>query len=206
MLINKILNVISWQLQLPVSQQQELSTFTPYFVLENDHLKLTSPSNGVTTANSRFPRCELRQLIDGKPGVWSMTKQKNIMEAVLSITKVPKIKPIMCFAQVKSSDLHVQIVELQLRYGNLTACYKNSSGQFITEFLQKYVLGEKFQIKLIAESGKLQVYIDGIKRTTIKSKNQNCYFKIGSYIQSSVNNGEDPSSVATTLLYSLKIK
>lgn len=214
--MNNILDTSLWSLQLPVAKTglnepliispPDLATFSlpPYFLLDNGKLKMTSNSNGVATENSNYPRTEFRQLVNGKTGVWSMTRGTHTLIAELCITEVPKIKPVTCFAQVKSEDPHVEVVELQLRNGNLTACYKNP--YFSTAILQtNYILNTKFTIKMIAQAGILQIFLDGILKCSILNNNQRCYFKIGSYIQSNVSQGEDPTSVATTVLYSLQV-
>lgn len=210
--MNNILDTSQWTLQLPVAEKpgsskpliiSEITTFSlpPYFCLKNGVLKMTSSSNGVTTKNSKYSRTEFRQ----KQNVpWSMTKGTHTLSAELSITEVPKVNPIMCFAQVKSEDIHVQVVELQLRNGDLVACYKNP--YFTKTILQKnYVLNTKFTIKMIAQAGILQIFINGLLKCSIINNNRHCYFKIGSYIQSDVSQGEDLDSVATIMLYSVRI-
>jgi Alginate lyase len=104
MLPSSLIKLSNWYLTLPIGSPGSptlINDLSKY--LNRDHFYVNetakavvfvAPVGGVTTKNSKYPRSELREMMNGQKADWSMTQGFHSMTAVESIHKVPKVKSV----------------------------------------------------------------------------------------------------------------
>lgn len=161
------------------------------------------PVTGSHTADSRYPRVELRETqADGTLSFWYHTSADNYLSAVVTVHQVPSKNKIV-IAQIHSKDepgSHDDpLLKLQYHYlhgvGRLELLLRKRPGDTEVENIllaENIQLGERFGYDLrLTPSGKLGVSIsssDGDEGNFYKQlsgywSQQQLYFKAGAYIQ-----------------------
>ncbi len=176
-------------------------------------MRFWDPENGVTTANSRYPRSELRELdADGSNANWPLSGT-NTLSGTVAVTRVPD--------QVVIGQVHVgTALEAGLASTTkpLVELYYAGSGQ-ITLGIEKQPdggqgvnvvgnvpLGRAFTYVLeLTGSGTVSIAIDGVASTfplPAGFAGYGEYFKAGDYDQSV---GSDATIGATVKFYDLRV-
>ncbi|MDW7694314.1 polysaccharide lyase family 7 protein [Flammeovirgaceae bacterium SG7u.111] len=153
---------------------------------------------GVTTENSGYPRCELRQRYNGEDGEWSFNNEQSLT-ADLIVTHLPVEKPEISVVQVKGGTGSTAGDEaLRVQYHSSDGLYivynedYNTKGNSVD-----YALGERLRVSvnIPARDGKdMEVDIINLDRTDGSGDFYFSwdvpysigYFKLGCYTQSSV--------------------
>lgn len=152
--------------------------------------KMTCPVDGVTTKNSKYPRCEFREMKNGELAAWSM---KDHVEMLFegSINLVPPNKPQAVIAQVHDVFF--------IRYtapGHIDVAHNNTEYGYIAT---KYLRGDKYTIHIeINQSIVTIAYYSTNERKTLSFTAKTvdgCYFKVGNYLQSNTSYDKHGSSV-----------
>ena len=216
-----------WELQEPVGAPGSPTTISSaallgpsgfqddYFFTDKADGAMTfwDPENGVTTANTRFPRSELRELnADGTKANWPVTGAHRL-SATVSVTQVPDhvcVGQIHCGKALQSGLAASTKPLLELYYysnGDLKLGIENSpSGGQTSHYITNVTLGTKFDyvIELMGD-GTITLDLNGKKYTfTMPSSfaGYGEYFKAGNYDQSV---GNDPTIGAIVRFYALKV-
>jgi hypothetical protein len=168
------------------------------------------PENGVTTANSNFPRSELRELTsDGKLADWPLAGT-HTLSARVAVTQVPDH---VCVAQVHLGTGTPASTKplLELFYfadGSIRIAIEQSpaGGNEVQHLVGKVALGTPWTYVLGLSGNTISLAIDGGAAQTFavsSSFNQeNMYFKAGNYDQSS---GANATVGATVKFYALTL-
>lgn len=90
-----------WKLTLPVDNvggfdgvAREVKPLTadfdypPYYEKVSDGIIFSAPTDGATTSGSHYPRCELREMINGKEAAWR-PKLPGKLACTLKVLEVP---------------------------------------------------------------------------------------------------------------------
>jgi hypothetical protein len=207
----------NWQLQLPIGSagspttisQPQLATFTdPYFFTDpNDGaMSFFTPENGVHTANSSFPRSELRELKPG--GDWPLTGT-HTQTATLIVHDT--------LAHVAIGQIHIgnggtptstkPLLELfYYSTGAINLLLETSPAGGGPETLITTVpLGTKFSYTIKVVGNALTIIVNGVTKTfTIDSSynSERFYFKAGDYLQTT---GSSSTVGAHVSFYALKV-
>lgn len=163
--------------------------YPPYFYVKNKEVFFRAYASGVTTKNSHYPRCELRQNVDGNYGMWSL-QDEQYLYVELRITHVPTIKPEVTIVQIHGKNDET----LRINYNQNRGIYiyrDEKNGLSEGDKPLEYSLGEKLQITVNVKKGVVQCLIKNVSRatefqSTWKSKEPVGYFKVGCYTQSSI--------------------
>lgn len=190
-----------WKLTLPSAKETfdtDLSKEPFYIVsLETEEITFFCESNSGTTPNTKYSRCELRELRNGKLASWT-TAQPNTLEFSFKITSIPKLKPRIVIGQIHDSkdDLIELLADFQTgvyevvhdsyHYGNLVEGIK----QDVWYTVQISTNSEGIVVKC----GK------NIVKTTLEKSVSGCYFKLGNYLQS-----KEPNDSATVVVKDISI-
>lgn len=223
-------NLSSWELQEPVGAAGSPTTISntalesgfhdSYFYTDPNDGAMTfwDPENGVTTANSDYPRSELRELdADGTLANWAVAGQ-NVLTATLAVTLVPDH---VCIGQIHiGSALQSGLAAstkplLELFYyanGTLRVAIESDpvSGTEAQTTVGTVPLGAMvaYTIGLTGDGtggGTLSITVNGAESTFPMPSGfvgYGEYFKAGDYDQSS---GTDATVGATVKFYSLRI-
>ena len=215
----RVIDLSSWKITLPVAKKgaenalevkhPKIATFfdTKYFYAdttsENPVVVFRAPCGGATTKNSKYPRCELRQMSKGgkSRAVWSTDDQElNTLTMRAAITHIPKVKRHVVCAQIHDSKNDLIMIRLENKHLFI------ERNPFEDVSIDKnYKLGTPFDLKVQAGTGKVKVwYNEELKMDWVKSTN-GCYFKAGCYTQSNPEKGDRPDSYGEVQVYQLTI-
>lgn len=208
------LNLQAWKLTLPVEtaqagnpdeiKQPQLATFSDatYFHVNDarDGVVFQAPCGGATTGGSSYPRSELREMeTDGvSQASWSTTSGTHTMIIRQAITHLPEKKPHVVAGQIH--DASDDVIMIRLEGSRL---FVEAGGNDKGVLNANYSLGTPFEVKIVANGGRIKVYYEGLLKVDLAQSATGCYFKAGVYTQSNVSRGDLPSAYGEVVVYDL---
>ncbi|HEX3903760.1 MAG TPA: polysaccharide lyase family 7 protein [Polyangia bacterium] len=214
-----------WELQEPVGSAGSPTTITPaglaggfhdsYFFTDPKDGAMTfwDPENGVTTADSSYPRTELREMnADGSPANWPVAGT-NTLSATVAVIEVPDH---VCIGQIHigsaiQAGLAASTKPLLELYYDATGAIAlgiedDPTGGQTSHAIASVPLGTRFSYTLqLTGDGTITLVIDGATSTfTLPAAFDGYgeYFKAGDYDQTA---GADATVGATVKLYALAV-
>jgi hypothetical protein len=161
----------NWALDLPNGDTQYPVDFTHPDCL---HLCLRCTTAGKPTNNSKFPRCELREMIKGKKARWS--SDDNVVHCFsgrYKIKKLPIKKPEICIFQIHDgSNDRLQII---VSGSNLFYKFENRR-----TLIGPY--GEMISILCSVRENMIDLRVNKLLEK-LPIKCDTLYFKTGNYMQ-----------------------
>ena len=206
-----LIDLSYWYLTLPTGQagspetieNPNLEKFTnEAFKLNGsrDGVVFSARADGVTTKNSHYPRSELREMNGGEKASWSNTTGSHTLDVCEAITKTPTTKPEVVAAQIHDASDDV----MQIRLEGKTLMVQYNDGKSETVIDPNYVLGTPYNVRIVAEGGKVDVLYNGEKKAELPLSGSGWYWKVGAYVQSNTEKGEAPDATGEVTVYSLK--
>lgn len=197
----QILDLKNWYLTLPVGEtkkpqlvyQPVLNTFShpAHFCVASDpqFVKFSASANGVTTANTKNPRSELREMVGTKQAEWSTTTGVHTMTVTEKVIALPVGKPSVVIGQIhKGSD---DLIEVRCWIPNgksspVIDVFHNSTNYGTLD--KAYKLGTVYTYKIVARDGHIKVFYNdmSVPVLNIPSKCSTCFFKAGCYTQANL--------------------
>jgi hypothetical protein len=184
-----------WMLTLPIGKIEnprdvmypEILSYTDskYFKVVNGSIALTTPVNGVSTENSKYPRTELREMADFKTrAFWNTSNGRHVMHFGGSVTILPTSVPRVSIAQVYCENDDVVQIRSQIK-NKTTTIYVTNNGTLSNVLDNNYRLTRKFNISIFIENNVISVLYNNKTSAVVKLKKslQQCYFKVGTYPQ-----------------------
>ncbi|MEU9212268.1 polysaccharide lyase family 7 protein [Streptomyces sp. NPDC048415] len=162
-------------------KQPALSTYkkAPWLTTASscNAILLRAAVNGATTSDTGHPRSELREMTaDGSATTsWSSTAGTHTMVVDEAITHLPKTKPHVMAGQIHDESSDVTSFRLEGSKLYVTS-YNTTHYKLVTS---NYQLGDRFQGKFVAHSGKVDVYYDGNLQASVNAAFGSGYFKAG---------------------------
>jgi len=216
-----------WELQLPIGATGDPTTIGPaqlegptgfqdsYFFTDSTDGTMTfwDPESGVTTADSSYPRSELREMnADGSEANWPVAGT-NTLSATVAVTQVPDH---VCIGQIHiGSAIEAGLASstkplLQLYYysgGDVTLGIEDSpSGSQTAYPITSVPLGTPFTYTIqLTGDGTITLVIDGASSSFTMPPSFDGYgeyFKAGDYDQTA---GADASVGAIVKFYALQV-
>lgn len=210
------LDLSSWKLTLPVDRDSnsspdevepgdlrrfvlpgifELSSSQPAGVI------FRAPCGGVTTRGSKYPRCELRELLGTRDAAWSTSDERpHILHARLQISATPLNKKHVVCAQIHDANDDLLMVRLE---GEKLLIERNGDGDVLLE--RHYKLGAPFDLVIQAGQGRVKVSKDGKEALNWEVVRSGCYFKAGCYTQSNLKSGDAADAFGEVIIHSLRL-
>jgi alginate lyase len=207
-----LLDLSNWKLTLPTGDAGspeevlagKLSQFTNEFFKVNDArdgVVFTAKVGGVTTKNSHYPRSELREMQGDENAAWSNPGGTHALEVREAILAVPEVKPEVVAAQIHDGDDDV----LQIRLEGERLTVQSDDGETETVLDPAYRIGTPYDLKILAEDGRVDVFYNGAKKAELNKSGSGWYFKVGAYVQSSTEKGDREGTPGAVAVYSLKV-
>jgi hypothetical protein len=211
-----------WQLQLPTGSPGSPTTISPdqlsgdggfqdaYFSTGSSDgaMDFWDPEAGVTTANSDYPRSELREMSpDGSPANW-FSSGTNTLSATLRVTQVPSS---VCVGQIHLGSGGSTKPLLQLFYSSGGAIdmaieQTPAGGNEVRYPVGNVPLGTKWSYVIGLSGDTISLVINGGQARTWTASasfdGYGMYFKAGDYDQSS---GGSSSAGAAVDFYALRV-
>lgn len=207
-----LLDLSNWKLTLPTGDEGSprevlagaLSRFSNEFFKVDDSrngVVFTAKVGGATTKNSHYPRSELREMQGGENAAWSNPGGTHTLEVREAILAVPKAKPEVVAAQIHDGD--DDVLQIRLEGERLTAQADDGKTEQLLD--PAYRLGTPYDLKILAEDGRIDVFYNGAKKAELHKSGSGWYFKVGAYVQSSVEKGDAEGTPGSVAVYSLKV-
>jgi hypothetical protein len=218
-------NLSSWELQEPVGSAGSPTTITSaalaagyhdsYFFTDPGDGAMTfwDPENGVTTADSSYPRSELREMnADGSPANWPVAG-KNLLSATVAVTQVPDH---VCIGQIHigtaiQAGLAASTKPLLELYYYATGAIElglenDPTGGQTSHAITNVPLGTAFNYSIgLTGDGTITLSIDGAATTFAMPSSfdgYGQYFKAGDYDQTA---GTEAAIGAQVKFYALAV-
>jgi hypothetical protein len=165
---------------------------SPYFQRSGQTLIFWAPVTGTSTANSPYPRTELRETFaDGKLRNWLYKEGSHHLSASLAVTQVPSSGKV-AIGQVHSKDNPTPFIKLQYQFergvGYVNLELRRKPGDIKSPVVMTYrsmPLDTRFNYAIdISRNGDLRVTIDGLTYTDRIDPawaDKRFYFKAGVY-------------------------
>jgi hypothetical protein len=175
--------------------QPQLATYklSPWFIVSSDKSSIVfrAPVNAPTTANSGYPRSELREMSSNgsTEAFWSSTTGTSTLFIDEAITATPKNKPDVVAGQIHGDTSDLLVVRLE---GQHLFLDRNKTNLFTLD--NNYTLGKRFTVKFVVSSGQVAVYYNSSSSPiyTLQKKVKQAYFKVGVYTQSNCQTEGSP--------------
>jgi hypothetical protein len=224
-----ILNFADWELQEPIASGSSILTIPTAKLLDGysdaymyssstasgNAVTFFTPENGAHTANSSYPRSELRELMpNGSDANWNMSGT-NIMDATLEATDITNhtvIGQVHIGSPLPGSSVAASTKPLlELYYysnGSLVAgLEKSPTGSQTTTTIGTVPLGTKFTYAIQVSGDKVTIKLNNnapVVLTAATSFNSyGMYFKAGDYLQTT---GTSTTVGAHVEFYALSIQ
>ena len=208
-----LIDLTDWYLTLPTGRTAHPDTVRPpelqryngsWFHLDSlrSGVVFTANAGGVTTAHSKYPRSELREMTAGKNASWSNTSGTHTMSIRQAVTSLPVAKPEVVTAQIH--DGKDDVAQIRLEGTRLLAQYDDGREEVTLD--PQYVLGTPYDVTIVAAGGRVGISYNGTAKVDIARSGSGWYFKTGSYIQSNTAKGDRADAVATVVLYGLSVQ
>jgi len=222
LLPGKVFDLTNWKLTLPINtgnkanpdeiKQPLLNTYTnpDYFFTNktNNAITLRANCGGFTTSGSNFPRSELREMVDNgtKSASWSSTTGTHTLFIDQRVTHLPDVRKHIVIGQIHDADKY--LIFFRLENDQLLVSVNGGDRDVLDEH---YILGTRFNIKLVVKDNTTQVYYNGALKYSYKMNFSGAYFKAGAYVQSSCQGdkktpGELCSAYGEVELYNVWVK
>ncbi|TWT86064.1 polysaccharide lyase family 7 protein [Neorhodopirellula pilleata] len=207
-----------WKLTLPIADSgskkpmeisdEQLQRFQDprhFFIssAEGRPLVFRAHCDGVTTKNSQYPRCELRELqASGESdAAWSTDSESlHTMQLRMAISHVPDVKQHVVAAQIHDADDDLLMLRLE---GTKLFVERNDLPVVMLE--RKYKLGTPFDLQITAGQARVRLSYQGQEMLSWKVSRDGCYFKAGCYTQSNFSKGDTSESYGEVLIYRLQL-
>ena len=179
-----------------------LKDYTPtkphqnYFFISDNEMVFRAHAAGALTSPNAYPRCELRQRIDGKDTFWDY-QDKHELNVTLRITELPNEKQEVCVVQLKGTNTPnttsgtSEVLRVEYRQDGNSGWHLEINERPGPKNILLYKLGQPVQIR--AHVHKKQVTLEMKNLTTgdtyhhqYQSEFTHGYFKAGAYTQSSI--------------------
>lgn len=176
-----LIDLSGWLLQTVVDnkfkQLNPIGFESDYFYTQNRGYVLKVNGNWPTTKNSKFPRTEFRESLNGKPIDWSMTSGRHMLNVSIRIdTSERKI-----ITQIKSNpSTSGAVIKVWAENNKIWGqCGPHGGQKFVlTNNYNKEILNYSIDV----ENGVATFVMDS-KTFECKSTIQSNYFKVGNYLQ-----------------------
>lgn len=213
-----LLDFSAWKVTLPVDdlkplgspdeiKQPALETFVDarYLFLTKDQkgVVFRAHCGGATTKNSKYPRCELREMTsDGRSRAAWDTSADIIRTMIVkaAIIKTPPVKKHVVCAQIHDAGDDLMMIRLE---GKKLFIERNKIGDIMLD--DDYQLGTPFTVKIQAGKGAVKVWYQDALKMDWEVAAKGCYFKAGCYTQSNTDKGDKPESYGEVIIYQLDL-
>ena len=197
-----------WKLTLPTGNKDSPSEILPpklasysdaHYYMKDGVQVFIGPTDGVHTRNTKYCRCEYRELDGNKLASWDFSTGYHTMIFEGSCDHLPKTKPQVVMGQIHDSE--DDVLEIRISGSNLEVMHNTTIyGTFTTA----YVLGTMVEFKIVAHDKTVDVTALGKTVSFKPATTMGCYFKLGCYTQSSAEKG-DPHDYGQTSIKSVSV-
>jgi Ni/Co efflux regulator RcnB len=188
---------------LPILQAEKDPRYKDVLRLVGGAVSFRATADGTHSANSKYPRCELREMKDEawSNAAWSNKTGTHTIEGTYAVTHTFKARPQLAFVQIHDGGDDVLQVSVDR---DTVALFYNDKKTRVE--LGTFKPGEKMKVKLVAKESKVEVYYNDEKRADVPKTGTSWYFKTGAYLQTNVTDwGEEAGAYGEVTIHALKV-
>ena len=184
--------------------------FDHYFFVSDKEMVFRAHCAGALTSINAYPRCELREQINGKNTFWSYQDQQEL-NTTLRITKLPAEKREVCVVQLKGTNHPSktsgtsEVLRVEYRQDGNSGWHLEVNESSGPRDVLDYSVGQSVKIQVRVDKGIVRLNMKNLTNgdtysLDYKSEFSHGYFKAGAYTQSSIwseksgSNAEDASA------------
>ena len=109
-------------------------------------------------------------------------------------------------AQLTGAQIHDASDDvMQIRLEGKTLMVQYNDGKTETVIDPNYVLGTPYNVRIVAEGGKVDVLYNGQKKAELPLSGSGWYWKVGAYVQSNGSKGDGADSTGEVVVYKADI-
>jgi len=194
-----LINLNNWSINLPTGNTKYPVEYGPFVLQDQNGLTLKTPCDGKTTKNSKFPRTELREMLNGKKAKWASGSGAHKFKGVYSVNRFTFIKPEICIFQIHDGTKDI----LQIIATPTHIKYKHND---IKITLGSYTTNERFKIRCKVTQGTIHLKYNFNPPIRIPLNGTSLYFKTGNYLQSNDIIEVDPDEYSLVTIHELGLK
>lgn len=164
--------------------------FPDIFYVSGDEVIFTAHAGGATTSGSIYPRTELRQLDNsGDDSYWS-TDDYQYLDVTVRVLELPVERPEVNMVQIHGPDDEPLRVEYNAGSDGLHLTINDEDDGW--EDVIDYSLGDRLRVRVTVNDDKMTLQLNNLDNgDSYNLSNQSItdnegYFKVGCYLQSSV--------------------
>jgi hypothetical protein len=168
--------------------QLEYYQHPTYLYVESDSiLVMKTPASGVKNLESKFPETGLIETNDDYVEFWDPDNGIHAMEGTISLHHLYTLIPEISVAEIYCEEKNIMKLVLT-GDGDITARLNANSFQ-----IGKFILKKSFSFKFLVYQSTLKVFLNDKEQFVyqLDAKYSNLYFRVGSFPQSGVAQGED---------------
>lgn len=142
-----------------------------------------APADGAHSPNSKFARCEAREMRDGKwtKAAWPSTQPRSLeCELALDASHLSTRRRLVAMQIHDGSDDVCQV----MRHETLGLVLAHNDGDDFELIDPLYIDGQRVTCRLTVGAGRIKVYYGGALKVDIPKTGSGWYFKFGAYVQS----------------------
>lgn len=215
LLPSQVLSLVNWKINLPINQAQEIRQPELKNYEHEEFFYVNATMDGVvfnapcqaddtdgTTANSSYPRSELREMAYGgmAEANWSTDNGTHTMIIEQTITHTPEVKAHVVVGQIH--DANDDVVMIRLEDSRL---FVEAEGIDVGVLDEQYKIGTRFKVTIEARNDIITVKYNDEEKVVYEVHKEGCYFKAGMYTQSNVSKGDEPDAYGEAIIYNLKV-
>jgi hypothetical protein len=193
-----MINLNNWSVTFPDGKTHYPSFYNLEMYQEKYGLVMKTPCDGTTTKNSKYPRCELREMTNGKKAAWSAFTGTHKFKGTFSVSRFTFVKAEVCVLQIHNGKDDL----LQIIVSPDYVKYKYNQYKIV---LGTYSIDEKFRIKLKVQNNNLMIKYNFNDYITLPIQGDSLYFKTGNYLQSNDKIELNTSEFSTVVLHEIFI-
>lgn len=186
--ITEKIDLSRWKLTLPDGKEVKVlkESVPPYFIISDEGILMKAKPIG-TTPNSKYSRCELRELnVDKSLASWTVNDQRAMNFNFKAVQK-PEKRPKMVVGQIHDTedDVIMLVIDFQKRIYEVT-----HNSIHYGNIVDSFEMDTWYNVTISVKDGKIKVECGEKKLEITPSRTKGYYFKVGNYLQSTFKEDE----------------
>src|SRR5688500_9963818 len=189
-----------------------------WFYAEDDGVHFKSRVDAFTTANSTYPRCELREMADetgDKLAAWSSTSGEHTLWMRFAVLEAPPVKTDVVVFQIHDGSNDVVQAMYRGKGTPKGLVWRFNGTTQERPLINPFTLATWANLKCLVKGGRVKIYANllptmdftnAVKIYDHVLTKSGLYFRAGDYVQSNTTKGDAPDAVGHVVISDLRIK
>lgn len=194
-----------WTLMRPTGSAEKPDNGYPtgeipgLFFVRDGAVIYRTPTTGVTSKGSHYPRTESREATGGNLASWSNRTGRHVLTVDEAFIELPSVKPHVVGAQIHSGD--DDVIQVRLEGTELAVHYEDGDKRLV--LTGNYELGTRFSIQIVAADSQVKIIYNGVDKGDLPLSGTTWYWKVGCYCQSNPDKGDGEGNFGEVAVYAI---